>query len=127
MRVRRLSASQPGTQNRGARRGVATVELAFVMPLLTLLIFGVLEFGLLAKNSQSLNHVAREAVRVATTGATVAQIRSHIVDTSPALKVSNLTSTAEYRMWDPDTGTWGEWTTLTDNGLSNIASTGDGR
>lgn len=40
------------------------MELAFVLPLLFLLVFGIIEFGFVFNRQITLNHAAREGVRV---------------------------------------------------------------
>jgi Flp pilus assembly protein TadG len=46
-------------------RGVAAVEFALVLPLLMMLVFGVVQFGLLFNRQQALHAAAREGARVA--------------------------------------------------------------
>lgn len=46
-------------------RGAAMVEMALVLPILVLLIFGIIEFGRGYYTRTTLTHAAREAVRVA--------------------------------------------------------------
>jgi len=43
-------------------RGVAAVELAICLPILTLLVFGSIEFGLLFYNQQVITNASREGV-----------------------------------------------------------------
>lgn len=47
------------------RRGVAVVEMAFIMPLLLLLIVGVWEIGRLVQLQQIMNGAARDGARIA--------------------------------------------------------------
>lgn len=64
MKLRRLREAV------GGQRGSAIVEFAFVLPLLLLLTFGIVEFSRAWLIVNTLNHAAREAVRLAaTTGA----------------------------------------------------------
>jgi Flp pilus assembly protein TadG len=46
-----------------SRRGVAAIETALLLPLLVLLIFGMIEFGLLLYNRQVLTNASREGAR----------------------------------------------------------------
>src|SRR5690554_5611633 len=117
----RLATRAPGSR----RRGVATVELALVLPTLVLLLFGTLEIGFMAKQAHSLNHVAREAARIASTGATNARIAAHIADVAPGMNAGQIEATLEQRTWDPQSNTWGSWSSLTDDGVENSAGTGD--
>ena len=45
-------------------QGAAAVEFAFVLPILLLLVFGIIEFGLVFNRYISVTHAAREGVRV---------------------------------------------------------------
>src|SRR5688572_7841610 len=47
-------------------RGAAAVEMALVMPLLLMLIFGIIEFGLLLTAQIGVTEAAREGARAAT-------------------------------------------------------------
>ena len=49
----------------GAERGAAAVEAALVLPLLLLLFFGILEFGLLFRANHSIADASRSGARVA--------------------------------------------------------------
>lgn len=60
------------------RRGQAIVEFAVVLPVFLLLILGVIDFGMVAHQSQSLGHAAREGARLAATGATESEIASRL-------------------------------------------------
>ena len=63
MKLRRLREAV------GGQRGSAVVEFAFVLPLLLLLTFGIVEFSRAWLIVNTLNHAAREAVRLAVTTA----------------------------------------------------------
>lgn len=52
-----------GPENNDGRKGAALVELAIVLPLLLVLIFGIIEFGLLLYNRQIITNASREAAR----------------------------------------------------------------
>ena len=54
---------------RESNRGQALVELALILPLLLLLIFGIIEFGRVFSTQLMVAHGAREGVRQATVGA----------------------------------------------------------
>jgi Flp pilus assembly protein TadG len=99
--------------------------MAIIMPVLVLLLFGTIEIGLLVKQAHSLNHVAREGARVASTGATTNQIQAHMESAAPALDMSRVTTTLEHRSWDETFSTWSGWTTMTDVAGENSAGSGD--
>jgi Flp pilus assembly protein TadG len=47
----------------GPDRGAAAVEFALILPLLLLLVFGIVEFGLLLNKQVSVSNAAREGAR----------------------------------------------------------------
>ena len=62
-------------------RGVGVVEFALVMPLLMMLVFGVVQFGLLYNRQQALHAAAREGARLAAIpSATQSEISTHALD-----------------------------------------------
>lgn len=70
---------------RAARRrddsGVGVVEFALVLPLLMMLVFGVVQFGLLYNRQQALHAAAREGARVAALpSATQSEISTQALD-----------------------------------------------
>jgi len=65
--------------SRQSRRGIATVELAMLLPLLLMLILGSWEVGRLIQVSEIVNNAAREGGRLASTGLlTTSQIQSAV-------------------------------------------------
>jgi len=44
-------------------RGVSAVELALIMPLLVIILFGIIEFGLILYNQQVITNASREGAR----------------------------------------------------------------
>jgi hypothetical protein len=53
----------PPRARTGGEGGAAAVEMALVMPLLLLLVFGIIEFGFIFNRYITLTHAAREGVR----------------------------------------------------------------
>jgi len=70
--------------------GQAAVELALVIPLLLLLVFGVFEFGRLLNAYLTLQHAAREGARLGVLGATDSEIIAVIESTAVTLRTSDL-------------------------------------
>lgn len=60
----------------GGDRGAAAVEFALVMPLLLLVVFGIVDFGRAYNMQIALTSAAREGVRVAALGGSVADASS---------------------------------------------------
>lgn len=74
-----------GTRSRRARAadesGVVAVELAFVLPILVLLLFGIIEFAITYNRVQALHAAAREGARVASQPyATSSEIKGRVND-----------------------------------------------
>ena len=46
------------------QRGATAVELAIILPVMLLFIFGIIEFSLLLYNKNIINHAAREGARI---------------------------------------------------------------
>jgi len=49
-------------------RGASSIEFALILPLLSLIIFAIFQFGLLYNNYLAISHAAREGVRQAAVG-----------------------------------------------------------
>ena len=58
------------------QKGAAVVEFAFVLPLLMLILFGIIEFGLLFYNKQVLTNASREGARAGIAYATATEIET---------------------------------------------------
>lgn len=56
------------------QRGQALLELALALPILLLLIFGIIQFGIIFLDNQIINQAAREGVRVGAVGGNDAEI-----------------------------------------------------
>lgn len=107
------------------RRGVTTVELAMVAPLLIFLLFGIIEFGLMVKNLVGVNQAAREGARSAAVGATPATLTARIGGAAPTINTNNLSLTYDFRSFNSNTASWSAWQTLGTDGSENNASAGD--
>jgi hypothetical protein len=71
-------------------RGTTMVEMALVLPLLLLLLFGILEFGWLIKEYLGLNQAAREGVRAAAVGAMTGNIQARVQAQAGTLDTTQL-------------------------------------
>lgn len=70
-------AIQPCCPGRG-QTGAAAVEFAIVVPVLVLLVFGIVQFGMAYNRVQGLNAAVREGARLASVGATYSAIQSRV-------------------------------------------------
>lgn len=73
------------------QRGQSVVELALVLPILLLLLLGMVDFGRLGAAYLSLQHAAREGVRLGITGATDGEIVERIQESAAAVDARQLT------------------------------------
>ena len=94
------------------KRGLATVELALVAPLLIFVLFAFVELSWLLTDIFILNAAARAGVREAAVGAPTSDITSRIQSVGSALDEDALSIVLEYRVKSGDT--WGDWQTLGD-------------
>ena len=70
---------------RGDERGAVAVEFALVVPLLLMVIFAIVEFGLIYNAQIQVTAAAREGARAAALGAPLADSRATAVAAAPAL------------------------------------------
>ncbi len=110
---------QTGLTARVPHRGVASVEFAIVAPILILLMFGIVEMGLMFRSAIQLNNVARDAARAAAAGESTTLIAARVAETASGLDATQLTSAFTYRAYIGD-GVWGTtWYEVTDLGNYN--------
>jgi len=74
------------------QRGASAVEFALIAPLLFMLIFGIIGFGIGFMQLQTIRGAVREGARISAVGATVTQVQQKVADAStgmvPAAQVS---------------------------------------
>ncbi|KGK89817.1 hypothetical protein DP73_09295 [Desulfosporosinus sp. HMP52] len=68
-----------------SEHGQALVEMALVLPLLLLLLFGVIEMARVGYAYISISNAAREGGRVATIGGTDLEIKNSVINATPLL------------------------------------------
>ena len=102
------------------RRGAALVEFALVSGLLLLLLFGIIEMGLIFSDQVTLAQAAREAARSASLGSATSTVITRTENTASGLSLSSGNITLEK---SADNGT--TWTTLGNIGTVNDAVTGN--
>lgn len=56
---------EPKSTRRAGERGAALVEFALVIPILSMFLFGIVQFGIAYDKQQSVNSAAREGARLA--------------------------------------------------------------
>lgn len=77
---RRPRSSQPGRD-----RGAAAVEMALVLPMLLLIIFGTIDFGRMLNAQLTLTEAAREGARSVAVGQTATQANARIANVASGL------------------------------------------
>ena len=78
-----------GIHRERSERGAAAVEFALVMPLLLLLVFGIVEFGLIMNRQITVTHAAREGARYySLPGVTAAQAKAKCEAAAPNFQTS---------------------------------------
>jgi Flp pilus assembly protein TadG len=65
---------------RADERGAAAVELAIVLTVLVLFVFGVIQFGIAFNRHQGIQAAAREGARIASVGGSESDIRTRVRD-----------------------------------------------
>ena len=64
----------------GREHGASAVEFALILPLLVVLVFGIIEFGLAFTRSQAMQAAAREGGRVAAIGLSAQDVQDAVRD-----------------------------------------------
>lgn len=108
--MRPVSASRgSGSLRVGRARGSMTVEMALVSPFLIFLLFGIVDMGLLFRDTLMLGSACREAVRMACVGCPTTDIQCRAMDAAESLNKSCLRVQMSYRQPPADS-----WITLAD-------------
>ncbi|MCO8126945.1 pilus assembly protein [Acidimicrobiia bacterium EGI L10123] len=82
--------SELRARGRDRERGASLVEFALVVPLLSLFLFGIVQFGIAYDKQQSINSGAREGARLAALdSSTLADISTRSVQASDASATGN--------------------------------------
>jgi Flp pilus assembly protein TadG len=78
--------------SKDAERGAAAVEFALVVPILLLLVFGIVDFGMMLNRDTMVNNASRDGVRAASLGATSTEVKS-IVATNLGVPLNEVSTT----------------------------------
>jgi hypothetical protein len=86
------------------QRGAAAVEFAVILPLLVVLVFGMIEFGIMFYNKAVITNASREGARAGITGLTNSQIETIVKDYSNTnlINLGNVSENDLDPMGDPD-------------------------
>ncbi len=102
---------------RPANRGSITVEMVLVTPILLVLLFGIIEFGLIFKDIAVMKQATREGVRTAAVGETTTEIINQVKASAATISPEDLTIELKYRVYS---GGWPSWDTAST--LGNVGS-----
>lgn len=80
MSARSMRIGRAGRRPGSDERGASAVELAIVLTVLILFVFGVIQFGIAFNRHQGIQAAAREGARIASVGGFEADIRTRVRD-----------------------------------------------
>jgi len=87
-------------------KGSVSVELVLVLPILLILLFGIIEFGLIFKDVAILKQATREGARTAAVGVSTTQIIDQVRASAATLNSDQLQIELKYRVYS---GGWPDW------------------
>jgi len=67
------------------QRGATAVEFAIIAPVLFMIIFGIIGFGIAFMQLQTIRGAVREGARISAVGATVSQVQQKVADASTGI------------------------------------------
>lgn len=112
--------------NKRNRRGAAIVEFGLVLFVLSLLLFGIIEFGLLFRDKATLGQAAREAARSLSVGSSPTVATQRAISTATGLTITSSMVALKYQTPDSSGNvTATGWTTMTNTSTTNPAASGD--
>lgn len=100
---------RPTVRGWRARGGVA-VEFALVAPIMLIIAFATIEFGLIFKDMLVMNQAAREGARQAALGAPPGSVVACVLAEAPTLNTEGIQVLTDYRFLSG--GGWSSWQTL---------------
>jgi len=80
-------------KNLAKERGASAVEFAIILPVLIMLVFGIVQFGVAFNKYISLTHAAREGARLAAVGAyeeDPAAFEQKVRDSAPSVEIEDI-------------------------------------
>ena len=76
-------------------RGASAVEFALILPILVILVFGIIEFGIAYNNYISITHAAREGARLAAVNMDetegIAWFENRVRESAPSVSIESIT------------------------------------
>jgi Flp pilus assembly protein TadG len=112
--------------NKRNRRGASIVEFGLVLFVLSLLLFGIIEFGLLFRDKATLAQAAREAARSLSVGSAPTVATQRAISAASGLTLTSGMIALKYQTPDSSGNvTATGWTTMTNTSTTNSAASGD--
>jgi len=76
-------------------KGASAVEFALILPILVILVFGIIEFGIAYNNYISITHAAREGARLAAVNMDeiegIAWFENRVRESAPSVTIESIT------------------------------------
>ncbi len=117
--MRQYSTKGPSARLKVRRQvivGSISVEMVLVTPVLLVLLFGIIEFGLAFKDIAMLRQAAREGSRAGAVGAVTSAITDRVTASAATLNPENLEIEMKYRVYAGGWPSWDQAATLGDTG-----------
>jgi Flp pilus assembly protein TadG len=67
------------------QRGASAVEFAIIVPVLFMIVFGIIGFGIAFMQVQTIRGAVREGARISAVGATASQVQQKVADASTGI------------------------------------------
>lgn len=93
----------PANRRNGSERGAAAVELAIVLSILFMFVFGVIQFGLAFNRHQGIQAAAREGARIASVGGSESDIRDRVRAAQSLFNPADVLVSIDYSIDDGNT------------------------
>ncbi len=105
------------------QRGASAVEFALIAPVLFMIIFAILGFGIAFMQLQTIRGAVREGARISAVGATVAQVQQKVADASTGIVPSGQVTVTACPGQDTTVDTTATFNTALMNGGKGIVIT----
>lgn len=88
-----------------SEKGASAVEFALILPLLIMLVFGIVEFGIAFNNYVTITHAAREGARIAAVDLNNPDLKNIIIERAFPVQITEddivISTTEEKNIGDP--------------------------
>lgn len=98
-----------------SEKGSVAVEMAILLPVLILILFGIMEFGRALNTQAMLTHAARESVRVMAITKSASDAKTSAINAAPTLSPNLISSNVDVTIFPAGTCTAPATATVTIN------------